>query len=690
MKKIWYLLSLSSIPIILLASWLIGKSHGIAIVYMNIIFILCMLLPLVVFHFYRKNIENYAFFSQLSIVILTSVKVYLMGGMMHVGTPVYIGFIAPVYALILPNKKRAIFIFLLLTGLMIIATLLNPYSQNDSVFATHILGFLIGICAIFATIYYFTNQLELSKRNEKKRVKELDELKTQFFTHIAHEFRAPLSIIIGAANQMIQQPKNWLDEGYDIINRNADNLIKLSNKLLELSKLETNSMPIYLVQDNIILYLNYLIESFHSLSESKNINLEFKCITDVILMDFDPDKIHDIISNLLSNAIKFTPKNGSIIVSINTEFINSKKHLIITIKDTGIGIPSDQIDTIFNRYYQAKNHLEALEEGTGLGLALTQEFVKLLGGNISVKSKIDKGSVFSIQLPITNKAKETHLTFNLKNKSNILPIHKNLSNPNSYNETELFNILIVEDNRDVISYISALLNNHYNLIIAENGKEGFKKALKYIPDIILSDVIMPDEDGITLCKKLKEDMRTSHIPIILLTALADQKSKIEGLAAGADAYLIKPFAPNELFIRIDKLIALRKTLQEHYNNILKTIKERKSNRKEFEDKEDSFLKKVRFTLEAHISDEDFGITQLCSIIAMSRSQLYRKFNSLTDTTLHQYIMTLKLQKAKELLLTTDLNVSQVAYDTGFKNLSHFSRVFTKEFGYNPSKIGIEI
>ena len=240
-----------------------------------------------------------------------------MGGMMHVGTPVYIGFIAPVYALILPNKKRAIFIFLLLTGLMIIATLLNPNSQNDSVFATHILGFLIGICAIFATIYYFTNQLELSKRNEKKRVKELDELKTQFFTHIAHEFRAPLSIIIGAANQMIQQPKNWLDEGYDIINRNADNLIKLSNKLLELSKLETNSMPIYLVQDNIILYLNYLIESFHSLSESKNINLEFKCITDAILMDFDPDKIHDIISNLLSNAIKFTPKNGSIIVSIS-------------------------------------------------------------------------------------------------------------------------------------------------------------------------------------------------------------------------------------------------------------------------------------------------------------------------------------------------------------------------------------
>lgn len=688
MKKIWYLLSLSSVPIIILASQLIGKSHGIAIVYMNIIFILCMSLPLIVFHFYRKNIENYAFFSQLSIVLLTSIKVYLMGGMMHAGTPVYVGLIAPVYALILPNKNRAVVIFFLFTSLMIIATLLNPYSKNDSIFATYILGFLIGVTVIFSTLYYFTNQLKITKHNENKRVKELDELKTKFFTHIAHEFRAPLSIIIGAADQMIQHPKTWLDDGYEIINRNANNLVKLSNKLLELSKIETNSMPIYLVQDNITLYLHYLIESFHSLAESKNINLTIQCISDEIIMDFDPDKVQDIVSNLLTNAIKFTPKNGSIIVSINSEFINNKKHLIITIKDTGIGIPSEQINTIFNRYYQAKNHLEALEEGTGLGLALTQEFVKLLGGNISVHSKINNGSIFSIQLPITNTAKQTHLTLNLKNKPNNQT--KKTNKQNSFKETGLLNILIVEDNEDVHNYLSTLLFNDYNIIIANNGNEGLEQAFKIIPDIIISDVMMPGYDGFTFCKKLKQDIRTSHIPIILLTALADQKSKIEGLAAGADAYLTKPFAPNELFIRIDKLIALRKSLQEHYSSVIKNQNEINLTIKEPQNKEDSFLNKVRFTLEEHLTDEEFGITQLCSLMAMSRSQLYRKFSSLTDLSVHQFIMTLKLQRAKKLLLTTDLNVSQVAFDTGFKNLSHFSRVFTKEFGYNPSKVGVEI
>jgi DNA-binding response OmpR family regulator len=405
-------------------------------------------------------------------------------------------------------------------------------------------------------------------------------------------------------------------------------------------------------------------------------------------MDFDPDKVQDIISNLLSNAIKFTPKNGSITVSISTDFINYKKHLIIAIKDTGIGIPSEQINTIFNRYYQAKNHLEALEEGTGLGLALTQEFVKLLGGHITVRSQINKGSIFSIQLPINNTAKQTHLTLSLKNKPNNQT--KKTKKQNSSKESALLNILIVEDNEDVHNYLSTLLFNNYNIIIANNGNEGLEQVFKIIPDIIISDVMMPGYDGFTFCKKLKQDNRTSHIPIILITALADQKSKIEGLAAGADAYLTKPFAPNELFMRIDKLIALRKSLQEHYSSVIKNPNEINLTIKEPQNKEDSFLNKVRFTLEEHITDEEFGITQLCSLMAMSRSQLYRKFSSLTDLSVHQFIMTLKLQRAKKLLLTTDLNVSQVAFDTGFKNISHFSRVFTKEFGYNPSKVGVEI
>jgi signal transduction histidine kinase/DNA-binding response OmpR family regulator len=680
---------MGSLPVVILASYLIGNSHGMLFFYINIIFMLFMIAPLIIFHFYKNKIENYAFFTQISIVLLTSIKVYIMGGIMFIGTPVYIGFIAPIYALTLPNRKRAIFIFFLFIACMITATLLNPYESSDALFAKYILGFVISISIIFLTLFYYTTQLDKAKRKEKKRVQELDDLKTKFFTHIAHEFRTPLSVIIGMADQMIKDPKNWLDEAHDTINRNATNLVKLSNKLLELSKLEANAMPINLIQDDIKIFLHYLIESFHSLTQSKKIKLEFICDSDEIIMDFDPDKIQDIISNLLFNAIKFTPKGGSIKISVNTGIIDTNKYLVLKIQDTGIGIPSDQIDNIFNRYYQAKNHMEALEEGTGIGLALTREFVKLLGGDISVVSEIGKGSTFTIQLPITNKAKETHLTFNQKGKKEVKPNFKSFQKPNSLQEDQLLNLLIVEDNNDVIRYLNSLLLNHYNITVANNGKDGYELALKIIPDLIISDVMMPYLDGFALCNKLKDDIRTSHIPLIMLTALADQKSKIEGISAGADAYLSKPFNPDELFVRIDKLISLRKKMQNHFRNVINTEHEINTIEPVDQNKEDSFIKKVRLILESNIADEEFGISQLCNILAMSRSQLYRKFSSLTDLTVHQYIMTLKLKKAKDLLLTTNLNVSEVAYDTGFKNISHFSRVFTKEFGYNPSNFKME-
>lgn len=686
LKKIWYIFSVTGLPVLMLAAYMIGKSYGDIVVYLNITFILCLSVPLLVFHFNKNRIENYGFFSQLSIVILTSIKVYFMGGMMLTGTPVYVGFLAPLFALIFPNKKRAFLILLIYVSGMVLATILNPYGAGDHLFAGHLIGFFIGIFFIFFALYHFTTQLQIVKELEQKRVQELDELKTKFFTHIAHEFRAPLSIIIGAAERMLNETDNWLYEGYEIINRNANNLIKLSNKLLELSKLESNSMPLHRVQDNITIYLQYLIESFQSLSESKQINLEFNYNED-ILMDFDPDKIQDIISNLLSNAIKFTPRNGSIVVSQDLKVLNDRKWLVLSIKDTGIGIPKEQIPAIFEHYYQAKNHLEALEEGTGLGLALTHEFVKLLGGQIKVKSQVNYGSTFIIELPITNNAKETHLTYSLKNEAIEHVNRKDSKRQIPLKESHLLNLLIVEDNEDVINYLKSLLFNQYNIHIASNGKKGFTEALKVIPDIIISDIIMANGDGLTLCQKLKEDIRTSHIPIILLSALADQKSKLEGFSVGADAYLTKPFIPEELFIRIDKLILLRKSLQKHYSLMIKSFEENVSIVDE--SKETSFIHKVRYIMEEHLADEDFGINQLCNILAMSRSQLYRKFSSLTDLTVHQYIMTLKLKKAKDLLLTTNLNVSEVAYDTGFKNISHFSRVFTKEFGYNPSNIKIE-
>lgn len=670
---------------------MIGTSYGDVVVYLNITFILCLSVPLIVFHFYKDNIENYGFFSQLSIVTLTSIKVYFMGGMLLTGTPVYVGFLAPIFALIFPNKKRAISIFLIYITGMVIATLLNPYTAEDHLFAGQLIGFFIGTGFIFLTLYYFTTELDKAKKSEIVKVKELDELKTKFFTHIAHEFRTPLSIIIGNAERIKKDPEKWLQEGYEIIQRNTNDLVSLSNKLLTLSKLEANAMPLNLIQDDITIYLQYLIESFQSLAKIKKVDLNFNCHNDEIIMDFDPDKIHDIISNLVSNALKFTPKNGSIQVSAKSEMISDNNQLTLIISDSGIGIPPDQIKHVFDRYYQAENHVQAFKQGAGLGLTLTKEFVNLHNGKIYVESRLGNGSTFTIHIPITNLSKKTHFDFQpAKNEELQITTPRKADGRIDKTETEeeLLNLIIIEDNLDVSSYLKSLLSKDYNIFIANNGIEGFNLVLKIIPDLIISDVMMPELDGYSLCKKLKSDIRTSHIPIILLTALSDQNSKLDGLAMGADAYLTKPFNTKELFVRIDKLIALRKTLQKYYNNFVKnetTI----STDTITSNKEEAFINKVRLILEKNLADEDFGINQLCKTLAMSRSQLYRKFSSLTDLTVHQFIMTLKLQKAKELLLSSDLNVSEVAFDTGFKNISHFSRVFTKEFGYNPSSIKTE-
>jgi len=606
-----------------------------------------------------------------------------MGGMLHVGTPVFVGLLGPVYAMTLPNKKRAVFVFLLYTVAMISATLLNPYASSDEIFAMYFLGFLISVTFIFLTLHYFTSRLEAAKQAEKKRMQELDDIKTKFYTHIAHEFRTPLSIITGVVDQMKNNPSKWLDEGHGIIKRNSKNLINLTDQLLDLSKLEAHSMPVNLIQDDIALYIQYLVESFHSLAEVKNIRLQFSAEPKEIWMDFDPNRIRDITANLISNAIKFTPHKGSVKISLCVTDYNLK----LTVKDTGIGIPKEQLSKIFDRYFQAKNHLDVLQEGTGLGLALTKELIKLLQGTINVKSILNKGSEFIVHLPITNKAHKLQLSLTTNNISQNNIDDSNKEKTSTKNGNQL-NLLIVEDNSDVIRYLHSLLNQNYFVETAQNGFEGLSKAKEIIPDLIISDVMMPAMDGFTLCKQLKEDIRTSHIPIILLTARFDTNSRLEGLKTGADAYLAKPFNRDELFIRIEMLIELRKKLQVRYKTIADQGKPFDKAINSNYNKEDLFIQKVRNILEKHLNEEEFGIDKLCRSLAMSRAQLYRKFSALTDTTVYNFIRMLKLRKAKELLFTTNLSVTEVAYDTGFKSLAHFSRTYTKEFGHAPSKTKI--
>ncbi len=553
------------------------------------------------------------------------------------------------------------------------------------------LYFLSGMAIIWSLWRYELNRQFI--KVEARRLKDLDEVKTKLYSNITHEFGTPLTIILGMADQIREKPEQWFSEGLKMITRNGRNLLQLVNQMLDLSKLEAGVMQVNYIQGDIIAYLKYLLESFQSMVESKNISLHlmqdqtYFSVSDdennayEIFMDYDPDKIMQIISNLLTNAIKFTPEDGEVYVFVSRQ---TSAVLEIRVKDTGKGIPSEKLPHIFDRFYQVDDDLTKSAKGTGIGLALTQGLVKLLNGDIKVESKETEGTEVTILLPITQKAPlslEEKSTFPAEDVPSLPAINISLAGQSTEVENKPI-LLIVEDNLDVVRYLSSFLKDNYRVVAARNGRKGFDKAIEQIPDIIISDVMMPELDGLELCDKLKRDLRTSHIPIILLTAKADVASRIEGLERGADAYLAKPFNKRELFVRLEKLVALRKQLQKRYQNLEYPFPASKDTDIQIED---AFIKEVREILEAHLSEEHFNITSLCKTLGMSRTQFYRKFKALTNQSVGRYFRCLRLQKAMDLLKSSDLNVTQVAYETGFKDPAHFSRAFKETFGKKPSE-----
>ena len=518
---------------------------------------------------------------------------------------------------------------------------------------------------------------ELAERN--KQLQALDEMKSRFFTNIAHELRTPLTIISGMANQMQENPEQWSEKGLQMIIRNSNSLLNLVNQILDLRKLESGKLQLQLVQGDIIQYLHYIIESFQSLAESKDIQLHFLADEPELLMDYDPEKFMRVVSNLLSNAIKYTPGGGNIYVQISQT--PTDEHLQIKVKDTGIGIPADKLPNVFDRFYQVDDSATRQGEGTGIGLALTKELVKLMEGDIQVQSMPERGSTFMVSLPIRRQAKrESEITTDAGSFAP-QPLEKSdvISHLEASDE-ELPSLLIVEDNPDVVEYLRVCLEGLYHLEVAHDGQAGIDQAIELVPDIIISDVMMPVKDGFELCKTLKTDERTSHIPIILLTAKADDESRISGLQHGADAYLPKPFNKQELIIRLEKLLELRKLLQERYGGMDFVTKNSTT------PQEDEFMLKVRKAVEDNLDDEDFGIMQLCRAVNLSRAQLHNKIKALTGRSTSNYIRTIRLHHAKELLRNPNLNISQVAYEVGFRDPKYFSRTFAEEFGKLPNEM----
>ena len=512
---------------------------------------------------------------------------------------------------------------------------------------------------------------------QAEQLLEIDKAKSRFFTNISHEFRTPLTIISGMIDQIKTKPELWLEKGSKMIKENTQNLLNLVNQILDLRKLESQKLELNLVQGDIVQYLRYIISSFQPFAKSNGLQLHFLAAQPSIQMDYDSDKMLRIVSNLLSNALKYTSKGGHVYFHIDKKEINNAEFLQIRVQDTGKGIPEDQIHNIFDRFYQLDESIAATGQSTGIGLALVKELVRLMNGSIKVESELEKGTTFEIQLPITTNSPVINVQTELPDYIAQVESSSQEVFTQGREPTENPILLIVEDNADVVQFLIACLEDHYHLLIARNGQEGIDKAIEQVPDLIVSDVMMPKKDGFELCKTLKTDERTSHIPIILLTAKADFESKIEGLTKGADAYLAKPFEQKELLVRLKKLLELRQKLQQKYQS------------PEFIDTpsghEDAFIQKVQKAVLDNLDDEDFDIVRLCRELAMSRSQIHRKLKALTDKSTSIFIRSIRLQKGRELLQTTDLSISEIAYQVGFRHPNHFSNFYSDVFGESPSE-----
>lgn len=579
------------------------------------------------------------------------------------------------------------------TGLKI--TILPPWWQTWWAWLGYVL--ILGGAAYWFYKFQLNRRLEQA---EAVRLKEMDSLKSRLYTNITHEFRTPLTVIMGMVDNISGHEKER-----KLIQRNSKNLLRLINQMLDLSKLDAGTMKVETVHGDLITYLQYLTESFHSMAQEKNIQLVFYSEIPKLLMDYDEVKMQQVVYNLLSNALKFTGEGGKVVFHANQVVEQGQPFLKLKVQDTGIGIANEQLKHIFNRFYQADNSHTRKGEGTGIGLALTKEIVELLGGSITAQSELGKGTTFTLLLP----AKQSTEVPAAQKISQTLNSTLAEPLPGSTTSTETISLqndlhlpegkpvlLVIEDNKDVVTYIAGLLEKDYAVHVANDGQAGIEKAYEIVPDIIISDVMMPEKDGYEVCETLKNDERTSHIPIVMLTAKAEEADRIAGLRKGADAYLMKPFNKEELFVRLEKLVAMRRALQAKYSewrpvsspqsSALSPQSLITSHQSPVTTLEDIFLQKIRQVIEEKMDDSELGIQDLCRAVNLSHTQVFRKLKALTGENPTIYIRKMRLHKGMEFLKTTERNVSEIAYDVGFTDPNYFSRVFHEEFGVAPSAI----
>lgn len=519
---------------------------------------------------------------------------------------------------------------------------------------------------------------------ETRRIQELERLKLKFLTNLSHEFRTPIALILGPVDQLLTELANppALDK-LRMVRRNASRLLNLVNEVLDFRKMEEKELRLQLSGGEFVSFLRDVCHSFTDLAERKHIEFNFSSSIDRLYVRFDRDKMERILFNLLSNAFKFTLEGGAIRIALEEaegRDVSDRRCVSIKVIDTGIGIPYDKQESIFERFFQDNSPSDILNQGTGIGLSIVREFVKLHGGSIDVQSEPGCGSVFIVQFPllaaIDPMAAET--------RKNALSIPADGARPSNSDRTgaaEKASVLVIEDNEDFRTYIKELLNHDYTVIEAANGKEGWQKSLSGHPHLIVSDISMPYMDGIELARKLKADRRTSHIPIILLTALTKEEQELNGLETGANDYITKPFSFEALNAKIRNLLELKNNLKETYCRQIKL----QVPKQEVESEDERLLLAVGCYLEENLTSSQLSVESLSKHVAMSRSSLYNKLLEITGETPVEYIRSYKLAKAAILLQGADLTIAEVAYRVGFSTPNYFAKAFRAKFQMLPSE-----
>lgn len=575
------------------------------------------------------------------------------------------------------------------------------YMQWWFILASGLLAIAVIVMSLWWRVRKFQKdrqrlESEVQKRTHKieeqaEALKALDKAKTRFFSNITHEFRTPLTLVKGPVEQMIAQPPSPVTLKKRLIGvlKNTDNLLELINQLLDMSKLESGRMQVEVSHGDVVRYTGKLVAQFQPLADTKRIQLDFTAHADTWETCFDRDKWTKILYNLLSNALKFTPQGGKVTVHLEHVQQAQQNCIQLTVKDSGIGIEAGQLAHIFDRFYQVDASATRLQGGTGIGLSLVKELAELQNGTVTVSSVLGEGTAFSVCLPVLLASAETNGMPEPEEAEVMLPFmafpetpaENGRENLKEQNKAEKLELLIVEDHPGMRAYIRSCIDTSvYNITEAGDGQEGIEKAREIIPDLIISDVMMPKKDGFALTRAIRDHLATSHIPLILLTAKASLESRLKGLERGADAYLTKPFSPQELVIRIKKLIELRQLLQQRYQN----QDELPDNNTTFQ-KEDRFISELRNYITENIGNPGLGSEAVTAHFAISRTQLYRKIKALANTTIGDYIRSVRLHRATQLLKEKQLNVSEVAYETGFSSPEHFSKAFKKTYGKSPSK-----